>query len=73
MKKNMGTRDRVMRILAALGIVVLYATGNVSGLLAIVLGVVAVVFLTTGLVGSCPAYVPFGISTRHEPAKPAHV
>jgi hypothetical protein len=53
--------------------VVLYATGNVNGLLAIVLGVVAVVFLATGFVGSCPAYVPFGISTRHEPAKSAHV
>jgi len=43
---------------------VLYFTNVISGTVAIVLGIIAVVFLITSLVGSCPAYSPFKISTR---------
>jgi len=67
MKKNMGTADRVIRTLIAIAIVVLYATGQISGTLAIILGVVAVAFLVTSFVAWCPSYLPFGISTRKEP------
>jgi hypothetical protein len=67
MKKNMGTVDRVIRTLITIGIGVLYFTGRISGTLAIVLGVVAVVFLVTSLVARCPGYVPLGVSTRKEP------
>lgn len=73
MTKNMGTADRVIRLLAAIGVAVLYLTGSISGILAIVLGVVAVVFLATSLVGFCPAYVPLGISTRGHGAESMHV
>jgi hypothetical protein len=66
MKKNMGTTDRVLRILAALVVAVLYLTGIISGLAAIVLGVVATVFVVTSIAGFCPGYVPFGFSTREE-------
>ena len=64
MTKNMGTTDRLLRILAALAITVLYFTGNVSGPAAVVLGVVALIFVVSSAVGFCPSYVPFGISTR---------
>src|SRR5512138_1113447 len=64
MKKNMGTADRVIRILAALAIAALYLTGNVSGIAAIVLAVIALVFAVTSIVGFCPGYVPLGFSTR---------
>ncbi len=64
MKKNMGTADRVIRTLIAIGIGVLYFTGHISGTLAAVLGVVAVAFLVTSFIGSCPAYGPLKISTR---------
>lgn len=67
MKKNMGTADRLIRILVAIGIAVLYFTGRISGTLAIILGVFAVVFLITSFAARCPAYVPLGISTRKEP------
>lgn len=67
MKQNMGTVDRVIRTLIAIGIGVLYFTGCISGTLAIILGVVAVVFLVTSLVARCPAYVPLGVSTRKAP------
>jgi hypothetical protein len=66
MKKNMGTIDRVIRTVIAVVIAVLYFTGQISGTIAIVLGIVAVAFLLTSLVGWCPIYNPFGISTRKE-------
>ena len=63
MKSNMGTADRVGRSLVALAIVGLYASGAIGGTAAILLGVLAAVLLLTSLVGWCPAYLPFGIST----------
>ena len=64
MKKNMGNLDRGIRLLVAALVVVLYFTGQISGVVAIVLGVFATIFVLTSLVGSCPLYNPFGISTR---------
>lgn len=64
MKKNMGTTDKVLRALAALLVIVLYYNGILSGTTAIVLLIVAGVFLLTSFVSFCPLYVPFGISTR---------
>jgi len=61
--KNMGLVDRVIRILAAVLVLVLYLTHVISGPLAIVLGVIAAVFVVTGFVGMCPAYLPFRLST----------
>lgn len=65
-KKNMGTVDRAVRVVAALVVVVLISTGIVSGLAAIILGVLAAVFLVTSFVSFCPLYLPFGISTRRQ-------
>ena len=70
MKKNMGTADRIIRTLIALVIGALYFTGRIGGTVGIVLLVVAIVFLATGLVGFCPTYVPFKISTRKEAPTP---
>ena len=64
MNKNMGTVDRLIRTLIAIGIGVLYFTGIIGGVLAIVLGIVAVVFLLTSFMGHCPGYVPIKFSTR---------
>jgi hypothetical protein len=63
MKKNMGTVDRIIRILLAIVVIVLYLTGNITGLAAIILGIIAVIFILTSLVGFCPLYVPLKIST----------
>lgn len=67
MTPNMGTVDRTIRILVAIGIAVLYFTGRIGGTLAIVLGVMAVVFVVTSFIGWCPAYFPFGFTTRKGP------
>lgn len=72
MKTNMGGADRLIRILIAVGIAVLYFTGRISGTLAIVLGVVAVIFVVTSFVGWCPAYLPFGLSTRKDSGSGMH-
>jgi hypothetical protein len=71
MIKNMGTVDRTIRIVIALLIAVAYFTGRIGGTLAIVLGIFAMAFLLTSLVGWCPAYMPFRISTGKPPAGPA--
>ena len=63
MKKNMGTIDRVIRIVLAIVVVILYMAGSISGTAAIILGILAVVFVLTSLIGFCPLYVPLKIST----------
>lgn len=64
MKKNMGTIDKAIRIIVALIIAGLYFTNQISGTLAAVLMLFAGVFILTSFMGSCPLYLPFGISTR---------
>jgi len=64
MKKNMGTIDKVIRILVAVVVAVLYFTHVVSGTLGIILLVLAGVFVLTSLISFCPLYFPFGLSTR---------
>jgi K+-transporting ATPase A subunit len=66
MKKNMGSADRLIRVFIALAVGVLYFTGIISGTVAIVLGVLATVFILTSLVGTCPLYLPVGLSTKKE-------
>ena len=64
MKKNMGTVDKVIRILVAVVVVVLYFTHVISGVLAIVLLAFSAIFVVTSLISFCPLYMPFGLSTR---------
>ena len=64
MVKNMGNLDRAIRVGIAIVIAVLIVTGVLQGALAVVLGVLAAIFVLTSLVGSCPLYMPFRINTR---------
>ena len=64
MKKNMGSIDRGIRVVIAIAVGVLYALGQISGTAALILGLLAVVFVVTSLIGTCPLYLPFGLSTR---------
>jgi hypothetical protein len=59
----MGSFDRTIRIVIAAMIAVLIFNGSLSGIAAIILGALAVIFLATSLIGSCPLYLPFGLST----------
>lgn len=64
MEQNMGRWDRVLRLAAAAAIAVLLIAGVLKGTLAIVLAILAAVFVITTFVGFCPLYVPLGISTK---------
>ncbi len=63
MKKNMGSTDKSIRILIAVLVGVLYFTNVISGTVAIVLGILAVVFLLTSFLSFCPLYAVFNINT----------
>lgn len=63
MKANMGTIDQAIRITGAIAIAVLYFTDVISGVLAIVLGILAIVFVITSFIKFCPLYLPFKITT----------
>jgi len=64
MIKNMGSADKVIRILVAVAIAIFYFTNLISGTTAIILGVLAIAFVATSFMSFCPLYFPFGISTR---------
>jgi membrane protein YdbS with pleckstrin-like domain len=64
MKKNMSSLDRILRLAIAVVVAVLYFTNVISGTWAIILGIVALIFLITSLVGVCPLYKLLGISTK---------
>lgn len=63
MKKNVGSTDRIVRLLGAVLFIVLYATGTVSGTLGLALMIAAVIFAATSLLSFCPLYALFGMST----------
>lgn len=63
MPKNMGNLDRIVRVIIALVIAYLWYTGVISGTLAVVLMVAAVIFVLTSVVSFCPLYKPLGINT----------
>ena len=68
MKQNIGTIDKVVRILAAVLIAILYFTNVISGTMAIVLLAIAAIFIATSLVGTCPIYLALGIGTKKKAA-----
>ena len=63
MKKNMGSADRIIRVLIAAMLAFLYFNGTISGTLGIVAVVAAVVFVATSLISFCPLYPLLGINT----------
>jgi hypothetical protein len=63
MKKNMGNADRIIRVIIAAIIGILYFTNIISGTLAIVLLALSVVFILTSIIRFCPLYTIFGLKT----------
>ncbi len=64
MKKNIGTIDIVIRLVIAALIAILFYMGTISGVLGIILLILAGVFVLTSIIGFCPLYIPFKINTR---------
>jgi len=63
MKKNMGSADRIIRVIIAAMFVVLYFTGIIGGTVGLVLIALSAIFVLTSLISFCPLYLPFGINT----------
>jgi hypothetical protein len=66
MVKNIGQFDRLIRVLIAVTILILIITGQLTGILAIFFGILAVVFAGTAFIGTCPIYLMFKISSRRK-------
>lgn len=64
MKKNIGSTDKIIRIILAITVVILFYMNVISGTLALILGAFAIILLITSFINFCPLYFPFGISTR---------
>ncbi len=64
MKKNMGVVDRVVRLLFVAILAGLYFGKVFTGALGIIMLILAIALLLTSITGVCPAYFPFGLSTR---------
>ena len=63
MKKNMGNTDRIVRMVAGIAFV-LMAIFLTSGTLDIILYIFGTLWIVTSIVGTCPLYIPFNISTK---------
>lgn len=63
MKKNMGTSDKVIRVIIAIVIAILYFTNILTGTLGIVMLALAAIFVLTSFISFCPLYAPFKINT----------
>jgi hypothetical protein len=63
MKKNVGSTDKMIRIGLAILIAILYFTKVISGTLALVLGILAIVFAVTAFLNFCPIWAVLGVNT----------
>jgi hypothetical protein len=63
MKKNVGNTDKLIRLIFALLVAVLYFTNVISGTLALVLGIAALAMVITSMLNFCGLYAILGIST----------
>ncbi len=63
MKPNMGTADRIIRVILAAVFAYLYFSGTVTGTLGLILVILGGVFVLTSLVSFCPLYALVGLNT----------
>lgn len=63
MKPNVGTFDKLVRVIISLTLAVLFFTGYITGLTGIIAIAIAIILLLTTIVSFCPLYAIFGMST----------
>ena len=66
MKKNIGLKDKYLRIALAVILIILWAFKVIASNLALVLLSVSAILIVTSLVNFCPLYWPFGLTTRRK-------
>lgn len=63
MKTNVGSTDKLIRIILAIVLGTLCLTNTVSGVVGIIVLVFAVILIATSVISFCPIYPLFGINT----------
>ncbi|NVN96065.1 MAG: DUF2892 domain-containing protein [Bacteroidetes bacterium] len=63
MKNNVGAIDKTIRLIIAAIAAILIITGVLTGLLAIIFGIIGAVMLITSFMGFCGLYAIFGFNT----------
>ena len=63
MKRNMSNADRIIRMVLAVILVILWFQNIVTGTAAIILLVLAGILILTSFFGFCPLYKLFNVST----------
>jgi hypothetical protein len=63
MKKNVGTIDKVIRIVFAIAVITLFLTNVISGVLGIVLLALSAILVVTSMIGVCPLYIVMGLNS----------
>lgn len=66
MKENMGRFDKMIRLSAAILIAILFFMNLISGTVAIILGLIAIIFAATSFINFCPIYAALGINTKEK-------
>jgi hypothetical protein len=66
MKKNVGTIDKVIRIVFAIAVISLFLTNVITGVLGIVLLAVSAILVITSMVGVCPLYIVMGLNSAEK-------
>jgi len=65
MTQNLGLIDRIIRMIIAILSTVLFLSGNFIGRpIGMIFFLVAAIMAFTSVVGFCPTYLPFNVSTR---------
>jgi hypothetical protein len=64
MVKNIGSIDKVIRLLIGIVVFALILGGNLTGISAVILGIIGAVLAGTALVGTCPIYLGLRLSTN---------
>lgn len=69
MKANIGKTDKIVRLLIAFVLVMLFMTHQVEGTAGIILLILGIVLVLTSLINFCPLYLPFKINTKNKEQK----
>jgi len=68
MNKNIGNADRILRAVFAVVVAALYIGNLITGTVAIILGLLAVILFLTSAMGFCPLYFLFKFTTMKKSA-----
>lgn len=66
MLKNLGTSDRIVRLVIAAALLVLLLTDLINGTWAVVSLIVAAILILTSLINFCPLYFALGLRTNKQ-------